>query len=256
MKSIFNSLLLAFSQYSCFPKANTKVDRENAKYILIFVPVVGVIIGVCLYIWGEAWPYLCNYAILPAVIGAILPALVSGCSHMEGFIRTVDAISAHKSREKKLEILTTSQSGYFAILVCVIYFLLLTGLWSEIPIDGVLILAFGFVLSRSLAGIAVLTLRHTDESRCDMYVPENKGTRIFEIVLLTIFSCVCAYFMVWFDAQVGLACVIGTLITIIYFWITTYKHFGGITEDCFNFFIQLCEVIVPLAALLAYKKWW
>lgn len=256
MKSIFSSLLLAFSQYSCFPKASIKVDRENSRYILIFIPIVGAIIGFCLYIWGEAWPYLCNYAILPAVIGAILPTIISGCSHMEGFIRTVDGISAHKSREKKLEILTTSQSGYFAILVCVIYFLLLSGLWSEIPVTGVSLLAFSFVLSRSLAGIAVLTLKHTDSSRCDMYVPENKSLRVFEILLLTVYACVCAYFMVRLNAQVGLACVLGALVSVVYFWITTYKHFGGITENCFNFFIQLSEMIIPLAALLAYKKWW
>lgn len=256
MKSILNSLLLAFSQYSCFPKANTKVNKENAKYILIFVPIIGAIIGICLYIWGEAWPYLCNYALLPAVVASILPALISGCSHVEGFIRTVDAISAHKSREKKLEILSTSQSGYFAIVVCVIYFMLLSGLWSEIPLAGITILSFGFVLSRSLAGLAVLTLKHTNQSRCDMYVPDSATVRGIEIAILTIYSCVCAYFMVRLDAQIGIACVFGALATIIYFWFTSYKHFGGITEDCFNFFIQLCEVIVPLAALLAYKKWW
>ena len=256
MKSIASSFLLAFSKYSCFPKSNIKPDKENAKYILIFIPIVGVIIGICLYFWGEAWPYLCNYAILPAVVGAVLPSLISGCSHMEGFVRTADALSAHKSRERKLEILNESQGGYFAILVCVIYFLLLLGIWSEIPIEGITILSMGFIISRSLAGLSVLLLTHTPDSRCDAYVPDSKTAKAVEMIILTLIACACSYYMVSLNAEVGLACVIGALVTFVYYWFISYKHFGGITEDCFNFFIQLCEVIVPLAAIFAYKKWW
>lgn len=256
MKELFSSFVLAFSKYSCAPKTKIKMEKNNAGYILLFTPLVGVVIGVCLYYWGEAWPYLCNYTVLPAVMCAVLPAIISGGSHMEGFVRTVDALCAHKSREKKLEILSDSRSGYFAILLCVIYFMVLMGIWSEMPLDGVLIMALGFVLSRSLSGLSVLTLKHTQNSKCDIYVPENKTTRLVEIIILTLYSMACAYGMVMLNPDIGLICVIGAIVTFIYYWIMTYKHFGGITEDCANFFVQLCEIIVPLFALFAYKKWW
>ncbi len=257
MNTVFKSFVLAFSKYPISPKARIKEDKEGAeKYILLFVPLIGFIIGGLIYICSEGWPYLCNYAILPAVVCVILPIIISGGGHLEGFIKTVDALCAHKSREKKMEILADSHGGYFAIIVCLSYYLLDIGIWSEMPIDGIPILAIGFVMSRALFGLSILTLNHADESKCISYVPEKSSVRMFEIIVLGLLACVGAYFMVFFNASVGLACVVGALLTFIYYWLVTQKHFGGITEDSAGFFLQLCEIIIPLAALLAYKKWW
>ena len=226
-----------------------------ARFILLFVPIIGGIIGVLLYFWSKAWPYLCDYMILPASLCVVVPMILSGGSHLESFVKTVDALCAHKPREKKMEILADSHGGYFAIIVCISYFLLAVGIWSEMPIDGIPILCIGFVMSRALFGLSILTLNHAKESKCTLYVP-NSSARMVEIVILGIIAMVSAYFMVYFDAGVGMCCVIGALVTFIYYWIVTHKHFGGITEDSAGFFLQLCEIVIPLAALLAYKKWW
>ena len=255
MNSIFKSFIMAFSKYSLSPKAKFNEDEESTKYILVFVPIIGAIIGVIIFICSEGWPYLCNYTLLPAVVCAILPVIVSGAGHLEGFVKTVDALCAHKSREKKMEILADSHGGYFAIIVCISYYLLDIGIWSEMPIDGIPILAIGFVLSRALFGLSILTLNHAKESKCSIYVP-NSSARMVEIVILGVVAMASAWYMVKFDASVGLCCVVGALVTFIYYWFVTHKHFGGITEDSAGFFLQLCEIVIPLAALLAYKKWW
>ena len=255
MNSVFKSFIMAFSKFSLSPKTKLDEDEESTKYILVFIPLIGMIIGALIYVCSEGWPYLCNYAILPAVICGILPIMVSCGVHLEGFVKTVDALCAHKSREEKMEIMADSHGGYFAIIVCISYFLLDIGIWSEMPIDGIPILAIGFVMSRALFGLSILTLNHAKESKCTLYVP-NSSARMVEIVILGIIAMVSAYFMVYFDAGVGMCCVIGALVTFIYYWIVTHKHFGGITEDSAGFFLQLCEIVIPLAALLAYKKWW
>lgn len=257
MNAVFKSFVYAFSKYSISPKAHFKDDDDNSyKYILLFVPLIGFIIGGLIYICSEGWPYLCNYELLPAVICVVLPIIISGGGHLEGFVKTVDALSAHKPREKKMEILADSHGGYSAIIVCLSYYLLDIGIWSEMPIDGIPILAIGFVMSRALFGLSILTLNHADESKCTSYVPDDSLTRLIEIVILAALAMVGAYFMVFFNASVGLACVIGAVLTFLYYWIVTQKHFGGITEDSAGFFLQLCEIIIPLAALFAYKKWW
>ena len=255
MNSVFKSFVMAFSKYSISPKTKFKEDEESTKYMLLFVPIIGMIIGAVIYICSEGWPYLCNYALLPAVICVILPIIVSGGGHLEGFVKTVDALCAHKSREEKMEIMADSHGGYFAIIVCISYYLLDIGIWSEMPIDGIPILAIGFVMSRALFGLSILTLNHAQESKCGLYVP-NSAARMVEIVVLGAIAMASAYFMVFFDAGVGLCCVIGALVTFVYYWLVTHKHFGGITEDSAGFFLQLCEIVIPLAALLAYKKWW
>lgn len=255
MRSILKSFIMAFSKFSLSPKAKFGEDEESVKYILVFVPIIGMIIGIVLFICSEGWPYLCNYELLPAVVCAVLPIIISGGGHLEGFIKTVDALCAHKPREKKMEILADSHGGYFAIIVCLSYFLVDIGIWSEMPIDGIPILAIGFVLSRALFGLSILTLNHAKESKCTTYVP-NDTARAIEIVVLGLIAMVSAWYMVSFNANVGICCVVGALITFVYYWLVTQKHFGGITEDSAGFFLQLCELVIPLAALLAYKKWW
>ena len=56
--------------------------------------------------------------------------------------------------------------------------------------------------------------------------------------------------------EIGIACLIGALISFIYYIVVSYREFGGVTEDSAGFFVQICEVVIPLAALIAYKRWW
>lgn len=255
MKKVWNSFLMAFSMYSISPKTQMERKKENTEYILVFIPWIGAIIGFIISRWAVGYPYLCDYAVLPAVVGAVLPSILSGGSHLDGFFRTVDALCSHQPRERKLQILEDSHGGYFAIIVCVCYFLLAIGVWSEMPVDGLFILAYGFVISRSLYGLSILLLKHAKEGKCSLYVP-NGVARWIEVVILVAYVCVCAFFMLRLNSSVASACLIGTAVAFVYYMIVSYKHFGGITEDCAGFFIQVCEVLIPLAALIAYKRWW
>ena len=105
MKTILNSLLMAFSTYSISPKTRLERNKENTSCILVFIPLIGAIIGVVISGWAVAYPYLCNYSVLPAVVCAVLPSILSAGSHLDGFFRTVDAMCSHQPREKKLQIL-------------------------------------------------------------------------------------------------------------------------------------------------------
>ena len=105
MKKIWNSFIMAFSTYSISPKTQMERNKDNTSYILIFIPLIGAIIGFIISRWAIAYPYLCDYAVLPAVVGAVLPSILSGGSHLDGFFRTVDAMCSHQTRERKLQIL-------------------------------------------------------------------------------------------------------------------------------------------------------
>ena len=255
MKSIWNSFLLAFSMYSISPKAKVEKNNENTRYILLFIPLIGAVIGAVTSYWAVAYPYLCSYMILPAVVGAVLPSMLSAGSHLDGFFRTVDALGSHQTMEGKLQILEDSHGGYFAIIVCMWYFMLAIGVWSEMPVDGWFILAFGFVISRALYGYSILVLKHAKESKCSIYVPEGK-LRIVESIILLACVLVCGVFMILLNSSVGIACLIGAGIAFLLSMYVAYRHFGGVTEDTAGFFIQICEVLMPLAALVAYKQWW
>ena len=68
MKEVWASFRLAFSMYSIFPARQIKKTRRNMKYILIFVPLVGAIIGFILKQWQVISPYLIDKDLLGAVV--------------------------------------------------------------------------------------------------------------------------------------------------------------------------------------------
>lgn len=255
MKAIWNSFLMAFSTYSISPKTKMERNKENTTYILLFIPLIGAIIGAVISGWAVAYPYLCNYQILPAVICAVLPSILSAGSHLDGFFRTVDAMCSHQPREKKLQILEDSHGGYFAIIVCVCYFMIAIGIWSEMPVDGLFVLAYGFVISRALYGFSILTSKHAKESKCSVYLPGGL-LKTVQVLIMLVYVVICAMSMLHLNREVGIACLLGAAVSFVYYIIVSYKEFGGVTEDSAGFFVQICEVLMPLAALIAYKRWW
>lgn len=255
MSSIFKSLLMALSTYSILPGSQNKATKENTRYILLFVPIVGVVIELLIVLGMKATPYLCNYALLPASLCVVLPMILSKGAHVEGFVKTVDALCAHKPREKKMEILADSHGGYFAIIICISYFLIAVGTWSEMTtMLDIAVPAMGFVLSRALFGISILTMKHASESKCKIYVPDNKTAKAVEIIILGLIAAVSAFYMIKTNAFVGGCCVASAAVSYIYHWIVSKKHFGGITEDTAGFFLQVCEIVIPIVALIAFRR--
>lgn len=249
MKQIWSSFRLAFSMYSIFPARQIKKNRENMKYILIFVPLVGALIGVLIREWMVISPYLINNDLMGAVVCVMLPIFLSGGAFLDGFFRTVDALCSHQTREGKLEILKDSHSGYFAIIVCVSYFFLSVGLWSEMPLDTWRILAFGFVLSRALYGLSIMVFPHTQESKCSFYVGKDKS-RFVVIGFMVVYIGICLLGMLSLDLIVALQCLGGVVLAFLLFCYVAFHHFGGITEDIACFFVQVCEIMMPLVVLV------
>ena len=191
MKTFWNNLVAAFTMYSKIPMPNIELTEENSKYSLCFFPLVGVVIGAILCGWRIAYPYLCNGDFLPAVVFVIVPVIISGATHVDGFIDTVDAICSKKTVEGKLAILKDTHTGSFAIIMTLSYFLVALGVWSEMPIDAVPVLAIGFVMSRALSGLAVAIFPH---ARTSKLLRKKTDKKILGIVM-AVYIVVCAVWM-------------------------------------------------------------
>lgn len=252
MKTFWNNLVVAFSMYSKIPMPNVELTEDNVKYSLCFVPLVGVVIGGVLCGWNVAWPYLCNYSFLPAVVFVIVPIIISGGTHVDGFIDTVDAICSHKPMERKLEILRDTHTGSFALIITLSYFLIALGVWSEMPIDAVPILAVGFVLSRALSGLAIVIFPHAKTSRLLNTLTDGTNKKIIGIVMV-VYIIASVALMCYLEPLYGSVGVLGAAISFAYYYYTSKKHFGGTTGDVAGYFVQVCELIVPCVVLVAWK---
>ena len=182
--NIIKSICVAFSMYSKIPMPRVEWNEKNMKYAMCFFPLVGAVIGGLMLLVR----FLCgrfgfNTSVY-AVVMTALPVLVSGGIHTDGFIDTVDALSSYGDKEKKLEILKDPHTGAFAIIGAVMYYLLFFGFMTEIwDIKATIAVSVGFVLSRSLSGLAIgilnvqktadffthLRVPHIKKSDCDCY---------------------------------------------------------------------------------------
>ena len=224
MKTFWNNLVAAFTMYSKIPMPNIELTEENTKYSLCFFPLVGAVIGAILCGWRIAYPYLCNGDFLPAVVFVIVPVIISGATHVDGFIDTVDAICSKKTVEGKLAILKDTHTGSFAIIMTLSYFLVALGVWSEMPIDAVPVLAIGFVMSRALSGLAVAIFPH---ARTSKLLRKKTDKKILGIVM-AVYIVVCAVLMCLMEPKYGSVGVLGAAVSFAYYYYSSKKHFGGI----------------------------
>ena len=249
MKTFWNNLVAAFTMYSKIPMPNIELTEENTKYSLCFFPLVGVVIGAILCGWRIAYPYLCNGDFLPAVVFVIVPVIISGATHVDGFIDTVDAICSKKTVEGKLAILKDTHTGAYAIIMTLSYFLVALGVWSEMPIDAVPVLAIGFVMSRALRGLSIVIFPHARTSKLLGKKVEKKHVGI----VMAIYIAVCAVLMCYMEPVYGSVGVLGAGISWVYYYYSSKKHFRGITGAVAAYFVQVCELVIPCVVLVAWK---
>ena len=129
-----HSLGIAFSMYSKIPVPKVRWTNEAMQYTFCFFPLVGVAEGALLWGMGMVLYGLRDRNRLPAIFVAIvltiLPLLVTGGIHMDGFLDTTDARRSYQEPEKKLAILKDPHTGAFALIGLGVYLLWSVAVWS------------------------------------------------------------------------------------------------------------------------------
>ncbi len=107
---VLQTMAVAFAMFSALPVPQFTWNSKNMRYALCAFPLIGGVIGA---LWS-----LCGALPLPDMIRAggfcLIPVLVTGGIHLDGYADTSDALSSYGDREKKLEILKDPHCGAFA----------------------------------------------------------------------------------------------------------------------------------------------
>ena len=109
------------------------------------------------WLWGTFGTYLGLSSAFYTVILTLIPWFLTGGIHLDGLLDTADAMSSWQERERRLEILKDSNSGAFAVITCVVYFMFYYGVYSQISARALAMIPFTFCLSRTLSGLAIVT---------------------------------------------------------------------------------------------------
>lgn len=236
------TIAVALGMFSALPVPQFEWNSRNMRYALCAFPLVGGVAGALWCLWG-ALP-------LPGAVRAagfcLLPVMVTGGIHLDGYADTCDALASCAGREKKLEILKDPHCGAFAVikLCCyfVAYFALCACLEFEPRVGALWALALAY--ERALSGWAVAAfplakntgLAHTFKTAADQ--------KTVKTVLAVLAVCLAAGML----ALGGWALILAALAALWRYYAVAKKQFGGITGDLAGWFLQRAE-LWQLAAL-------
>lgn len=242
--NIIKSFVAALSMYSRIPMPQFEWREENMRYSLLFFPVVGVIIGGVQILWH----WLVGIALFPvgfaAAIAVVIPVLVTGGIHMDGYCDTVDALSSYQSRERRLEILKDPHTGAFAVTGVIVYFILCYGGWYLLESrTAVCMVALGYVGSRGMSGLAAVYFPAAKQTGSLHSFSSVADRRVVRGGLIAVFFLTAAL-QIYLCPPVGSVLFLAELALYGYYYRMSLKKFGGITGDLAGWFLQCMELLV------------
>ena len=239
---MLKSLCIAFSTYSRIPMPKVEWNEKNMRWSMCFFPVIGLVIGGLELLWAWLGSLLDAPALLRGAVAAALPILLTGGIHLDGFCDTVDALSSHQSRERKLEILKDSHTGAFAVIFCGVWLILSLAGWSALSdLPGLYAAGLGYVLSRALSALALANWKCARENgmlRAFADAARRRGVTIVMLVYITL----CAAGMILLAGWRGCLGLAVNALVFLYYRLMSYRQFGGVTGDLAGWFTQMAEL--------------
>ena len=252
-----DSFIIAFSTYSRIPMPKADWNEKSMKYAMCFFPLVGVVIAFLeFFIWRLA-RFLQTYNMITAFFLLLVPVAVTGGIHLDGLFDTEDALHSYGDREKKLSILKDPHVGAFAIIFGVMYMLGAFALATEIDIEALISVCFGFVISRELSGLSVVSFPKAKKDGMVSEFSDSADKNVKTVLLAELFVTVLCMFLFYIFGNIELAYPAVTLAAaVISFLRYRYRivpQFGGTTGDLCGYFLCNCEFLILFSNILVWK---
>lgn len=256
--NLLRSLVLAFSTFSRIPMPRVEWTPESMRYTMCFFPLVGVVIGLLAGLWVWLSGLLGLDALGSALGITLVPLLVTGGIHMDGFCDTVDALASHAAPEKAREILHDPHVGSFAVVGAACYVLCYFVFAENVPlvtlgpltVGGVLVCLH--VLSRCLSSMATVAFPTARDG--GMLASERGSARKAPtLVCCTVLACAASAGLVFSCPPAGMLMIALALACLASVRFIALRRFGGMSGDLAGFFLQNAELLM-LAAFAVVTK--
>ena len=250
---LIRSFVIAFSTYSRIPMPQVEWSEENRKYAMWFFPLIGAVIGGALWLWLLLCDALALGPLLRGAVGAMLPLLVTGGIHMDGFMDTSDALASWQPKEKRLEILKDSRVGAFAAMGCAVYLLLDAALLAEASVSQAVSIGLCFVLSRALSAWALAAFKGArPDGMLDSFARAARRRLVTAGSGLWAALCLVGWALSG-GIRLAVLCAAAAILSTLYYRHMAYKQFGGVTGDLAGWFSQTTELLLVAAVVMGGK---
>ncbi|MCR4924318.1 MAG: adenosylcobinamide-GDP ribazoletransferase [Lachnospiraceae bacterium] len=240
------AIITAFSTYSIIPMPGLDFKEENLRYSLCAFPLIGSLIGLISVLFLYLTDYFAfDMPLLKAAILTFIPIWISGGIHLDGFMDTVDALSSHLPREEKERILKDPNVGAFAVIHLSLLLILTLSIWHGMKAPDCILIIAAYTQSRVLSALALVffpvskksSLLKTYSQASDL-LPVRRILIMLEIIIAAIMLL---------RGIRGIAALLLSLLSFIYYRHRAIKEFGGINGDMAGCFLTLTEFLMLAA---------
>jgi adenosylcobinamide-GDP ribazoletransferase len=274
--------------FSAIPCPYRPWDEKARRLMLVFLPLVGLLIGL---IWYGLYLLLCRTGPpatggtgiplpLQAAALALYPYLITGFIHLDGYMDTSDALLSRRPLEEKLRILKDPHTGAFAVISLAGLFVICYASMSAVvekvsaahglsaASGGVMtVLIFVPVITRCCSSIAVLMgkpLAHSQyNEEPEAKKPAAEVAVICLIGLAAIYAALAAATgsaslrtetLAAYSAAYSVAMVLGiTLIAYLVMIIDAARQLRGVSGDLAGYALTVGEsVAIVMLAMLTH----
>ena len=237
------SICLAFAMFSRIPMPRMEWDEKNMRYTMAAFPLVGVAAGLLILAWGYLSTWVQFGPLLRGAGFALLPLLITGGIHMDGFCDTVDALASHGDIAKKERILKDPHIGSFAAMMVCAYLIACFALAAEAGFSprGLLCFALAFSLSRAVCGLSVLLFPCSPASSLGKCF-QSAAAKGSSLAVLAFWVVCLGVLMPWLGGVAGLAAFVVPFALLGLCRRIASRQFGGMSGDLSGWLLQLCEL--------------
>ena len=252
-----SSIIIAFSMFSQIPMPRVEWSEGSMRYMMCAFPLVGVVVGLLLF----GWCHLASIAGMSALVFAVgltvIPVLVTGGIHLDGFCDVVDALSSHAEPERKRAILKDPHVGAFAVIGVACYLLVFLACASEVPLSArasVALLVIP-VISRCCSGLTLLLFPRSDSNGLLSMFKESAAKRV-ALAVLVVELALCLAAVGWLSLPLLGAFAVALAACTLLLHHVAIGEFGGMSGDLSGFYLQVCELaLVFCLAFLGGLAW-
>ena len=218
-----------------------------------FFPLVGLVLGICYALAAWILVSVLGMRALTAALLLILPLLLTGGLHADGFMDTADGVFSGRERERKLEIMKDSRVGSFGVVAFVLLMFLQFALLLDMSLPLLVPVFFVMpIIGRMAMVLAVSCFPYAradgmGKTFADM---ADRGTVAIAAVTTSVL-------VIPIGLLATLALVLGIVFALLFCrWMTTIL--GGVTGDVYGAATVLTETIVLAVFSLAssYSNIW
>lgn len=243
--------------YSKIPMPVFEWKEDDMSYGLAFFPLVGIVIGIPVVLLNALAPFNNLPVAVRIIVTLLIPLIITGGFHADGFMDTEDALNSYSPAEKKLEILKDPNIGAFAVISLLKWMLAYAAALTALLLNEkndlriLIVLGGGFVVSRSLSGLTSVLLRKAKKN--GMLYEETRHKNKAVTVMLVIWMISAGAAMIYASPVCGTAVILTFILYTLYYRYRVYKEFGGVTGDTAGFFLTTAEILsTTVLAVIVY----